>query len=274
MLIRSMCMRIPRDSSGASESSDGPEWNDSCPDAGDTFIQFDTQRTIRAMRSSARVLLIALIILSLLVPGAAAITSTATLTVTGTVVTPTPTPVQPSGGGGGTPTGGGGQTGHSSNDIISLAPAPPVLGPVAHPVAPPAAAPVNPPAASLPGPQAVAPVAVGPAPAVPPSPLISIYAVLTMYGSILWILILFAVAAAYAYSKRDALSRYQTWITLYLISMTGFLWAAFVYSEGGPLAESVFLMTSVAGLNLIVHVFRYDRIEIPLPAVGGLAGPR
>jgi len=51
--------------------------------------------------------------------------------------------------------------------------------------------------------------------------------------------------------------------------MTGFLWAAFIYTQGGPYSESVFLMTSVTGLNLIVHIFRYDRIEIPLPSLAG-----
>jgi hypothetical protein len=106
------------------------------------------------------------------------------------------------------------------------------------------------------------------------APLLAIWGVLTTYGSLLWILLLFALVAAYGYTKRDALSRYQTWITLYLISMTGVLWAAFVYAGGGPLSDSVFLLTSVAGINLIVHVLRYDRIQIPIPAVMGFPGTR
>jgi hypothetical protein len=108
----------------------------------------------------------------------------------------------------------------------------------------------------------------------PPSPSISIWGVLTTYGSFLWILLLFAIAAAYGYTRRDALSRYQTWITLYLISMTGVLWAAFVSAGGGPLSDSVFILTSVAGINLIVHVLRFDRIQIPVPAVMGFPGAR
>jgi hypothetical protein len=101
------------------------------------------------------------------------------------------------------------------------------------------------------------------------SPLLFIYSILTTYASILFVLLLFAVAGTYAYTQRDVLSRYQTWITLYLISMTGVLWASFVYSEGGPLADSVFLLTSVAGLNLVVHVFRFDKVQIPIPALAG-----
>jgi Flp pilus assembly protein protease CpaA len=104
---------------------------------------------------------------------------------------------------------------------------------------------------------------------VQPSPPPSWYAFLTTYSSILFTLLLFVLAAVYAYTKREGLSQYQTWITLYLISLTGLLWALFVYVEGGPLADSVFIVTTVAGLNLIVHVLRFDRIEIPLPATGG-----
>ena len=65
------------------------------------------------------------------------------------------------------------------------------------------------------------------------------------------------------------LSQYQTWITLYLISMTGFLWAAFEYSTGGPLSTSVFIITSVTGVNLLVHFFRFDRVQIPVPSLTG-----
>jgi hypothetical protein len=83
----------------------------------------------------------------------------------------------------------------------------------------------------------------------------------------LLVTVLLCLAGALAYLNRAALSLYQTWITLYLISMTGLLWAAFVYTAGGPLSDSVFLTTSVIGINLVVHILRYDRIQIPLPAL-------
>jgi hypothetical protein len=84
--------------------------------------------------------------------------------------------------------------------------------------------------------------------------------------------LLIALAGLYAYTRRDQIARYQTWITLYLISMTGVLWASFIYTEGGPLQEPVFLVTTVIGLNLIVHVLRFDRVVIPIPAMGNPAG--
>jgi len=77
------------------------------------------------------------------------------------------------------------------------------------------------------------------------------------------------LAGTFAYTNRALISRYQDWISLYLISMTGVLWAAFAYSEGGPLQETVFILTTVAGLNLIVHIFRFDRVVIPIPVAGG-----
>jgi beta propeller repeat protein len=75
--------------------------------------------------------------------------------------------------------------------------------------------------------------------------------------------ILIAVLASlYAFSRRAWLSRHRTWITLYLISLTGLLWAAFLFTSGGPSWEYSFLLITVAGLNLIVHAFRFDRIEL------------
>ena len=81
--------------------------------------------------------------------------------------------------------------------------------------------------------------------------------------------LLIASAGLFAYPNRALLSRYQPWITLYLISMTGVLWAIFLYSEGGPPADSVFLATTVAGLNLMVHIFRFDRVTIPVLPLAG-----
>jgi hypothetical protein len=88
-----------------------------------------------------------------------------------------------------------------------------------------------------------------------------------------FILFLIALAGALAFTLRDQVARYRTWITLYLISMTGLLWAVFTYDSGGPLSDSVFIATIVVGLNLIVHVFRYDRVVVPLPG-GARNAPR
>ena len=178
------------------------------------------------------------------------------------ITEPTPTPT---GGGGG---GGGGQTGRSSNDLPPYAPPPPALQPVLQPEVPPEGPAGIPSGENPPGPEAIGPsspisqpgaASSGPTPSLVPA-----------YSSILFVFLLFAFAAAYAYLRRDVLTLYQTWITLYLISMTGVLWAAFVTSQGAPLSETVFLVTSVVGLNLVVHVLRFDRVRIPLP---GPAGP-
>jgi hypothetical protein len=135
---------------------------------------------------------------------------------------------------------------------------------------------VNPPSGSQPAAGGGAPSS--PAAQPPPNPLlaplISLSGILTTYASLIFVLFLFTLAAAYGYTKRDVLSRYQTWITLYLISMTGVLWAVFVSAEGGPLSDSVFILTSVAGINLIVHILRFDRIQIPVPAMAGFPGAR
>jgi len=225
------------------------------------------------MRVYPALLLLGLLISFSFIPqGAGAAPSSATITITATVIGPTPTPVTPGGSGGGTggPTGRGQPTGHSSNDILPAG-APPAVGPVAQPTAPPSAPPANLPSVSQPGPVA-GPAALGIVPAAQaaqPGPLVPLYAILTTYSSILFVLLLFAFAAAYAFTKRDVLSRYQIWITLYLISMTGLLWAAFLYDRGGPISESVFLATTVVGLNLIVHILRFDRIVILIPAAGG-----
>ncbi|MDD1663997.1 MAG: PKD domain-containing protein [Methanomicrobiales archaeon] len=82
--------------------------------------------------------------------------------------------------------------------------------------------------------------------------------------------VLFCVlASVYAYTRRAWLSRNRTWITLYLISLTGLLWASFVYSESGSLPDSVFIITTVTGLNLIVHILRFDRIDLSSRALRG-----
>jgi beta propeller repeat protein len=78
---------------------------------------------------------------------------------------------------------------------------------------------------------------------------------------------LFVVLAGLAaFARRAWLSRHRTWITLYLASLTGLLWAVFLLASGGPPWEAFFILITVAGLNLIVHLFRFDRIEVSLRA--------
>jgi beta propeller repeat protein len=78
--------------------------------------------------------------------------------------------------------------------------------------------------------------------------------------------LLVALAALALFTRRAWLSRHRTWITLYLASLTGLLWAAFLLASGGPPWEAFFILITVAGLNLIVHLFRFDRIEVSLRA--------
>jgi hypothetical protein len=79
-----------------------------------------------------------------------------------------------------------------------------------------------------------------------------------------------ALAALAASSRRDWLARNRTWITLYLASLTGLLWASFLFTIDGPFWETSFILITVTGLNLIVHAFRFDRIDIT-PARRGSA---
>jgi hypothetical protein len=73
----------------------------------------------------------------------------------------------------------------------------------------------------------------------------------------------FTVLAALAASIRRAwLSRNRTWITLYLASLTGLLWASFLFTIDGPFWEVSFILITVGGLNLIVHALRFDRIDL------------
>jgi hypothetical protein len=213
------------------------------------------------MRSVPALILLFFIISCMVVPGAAAADSSVAFTLE--IVNPTPTPTGGGGGGG----GGGGQTGRSSNDLPPYAP-PPALQPALQPGAPPEGPAGIPSGENPPGPEAAGPSS----PVSQPNAGLPVTApsLVPAYSSILFAFLLFAFAAAYAYLRRDVLTQYQTWITLYLISMTGLLWAAFVTSQGAPLSETVFLVTCVVGLNLIVHILRFDRVRIPLP---GPAGP-
>jgi hypothetical protein len=83
------------------------------------------------------------------------------------------------------------------------------------------------------------------------------------------IIVLAALAAIYASTRRAWLARNRTWISLYLISLTGLLWALFVPVSGGPLWESAWILITVTGLNLIVHILRFDRIDLSSRARAG-----
>jgi hypothetical protein len=70
------------------------------------------------------------------------------------------------------------------------------------------------------------------------------------------------VAALVLFTKRAWLSTHRTWVTLYLASFTGLLWAAFLLESTGSLPDAAFIITTVVGLNLIVHILRFDRIDL------------
>ncbi|MDD1667418.1 MAG: hypothetical protein LUO96_03015 [Methanomicrobiales archaeon] len=216
------------------------------------------------MRSVPALILLAFIISCMVIPGAAAADpADGSVAFTLEVVNPTPTPTGGGGGGG----GGGGQTGRSSNDLPPYAPPPPALQPALQPGVPAEEAAGIPSSGNPPGAEPAGPSSPVSQPGTSPSGTAP--SLVPAYSSILFTFLLFAVATTYVYLRRDVLALYQTWITLYLISMTGLLWAAFVTSQGAPLSETVFLVTCVVGLNLIVHLLRFDRVRIALPVPGG-----
>jgi len=75
--------------------------------------------------------------------------------------------------------------------------------------------------------------------------------------------VLMFVFALYAYASLARLAPYHTWISLYLVSLTGIVWSIFLVTSGGPVSDSIFILTTVIGVNLIVHILRFDRVEIP-----------
>jgi hypothetical protein len=77
-------------------------------------------------------------------------------------------------------------------------------------------------------------------------------------------IVLLCVFGLYAYASLARFAPYHTWIYLYLVSLTGIVWALFLARAGGSLAEVVFILITVVGINLIVHVLRFDRIEFSI----------
>jgi hypothetical protein len=89
-----------------------------------------------------------------------------------------------------------------------------------------------------------------------------IYGTIAANLQVSFISFLAGLAGLYTYTRRSWLSRNRTWITLYLISLTGLLWAFYLFTSGGPLWESLFLFITIIGLNLIVPILRFDRIDL------------
>jgi beta propeller repeat protein len=71
-----------------------------------------------------------------------------------------------------------------------------------------------------------------------------------------------ALATLYASTRRAWLSRNRTWITLHLANLTGLLWASFLFTGDGPFWEAYWILITVIGLNLIVYLLRFDRIDL------------
>jgi hypothetical protein len=55
---------------------------------------------------------------------------------------------------------------------------------------------------------------------------------------------------------------YESWIYLHLVSLTGIAWALFLLTESDLFAEAIFFLILITGVNLMVHVLRFDRIEL------------
>ncbi|HVP25720.1 MAG TPA: PKD domain-containing protein [Methanomicrobiales archaeon] len=89
-----------------------------------------------------------------------------------------------------------------------------------------------------------------------------IYATATGHLAVSLTILLGGIVSLYAWSRREWLGRYRPWVTLYLASLSGVLWAFFLLASGGRSWEPVFLLTTIAGLNLIVHILRFDRIDL------------
>lgn len=86
------------------------------------------------------------------------------------------------------------------------------------------------------------------------------------------IVVLF-IFGLYAYASLARFAPYHSWIYLYLVSLTGVVWGVFLVNHGGALPDATFILTTIIGTNLIVHVFRFDRVEISAPVKRMTAAP-
>ena len=90
--------------------------------------------------------------------------------------------------------------------------------------------------------------------------------------TIAFIVVLLFIFGLYAYASLARFAPYHSWIYLYLVSLTGIVWSGFLMDNGGSLSEVTFILTTVAGINLIVHILRFDRIQIFAPGNVNSAG--
>jgi len=103
--------------------------------------------------------------------------------------------------------------------------------------------------------------------AIDPSPLQGLLSTALTNLSIAFIVVLLFIFGLYAYASLARFAPYHSWIYLYLVSLTGIVWGVFLL-DNGSLPDSVFVLTTVVGINLIVHVFRFDRIDLFTPRKG------
>jgi hypothetical protein len=90
--------------------------------------------------------------------------------------------------------------------------------------------------------------------------------------SIAFTIVLLFIFGLYAYASLARFAPYHTWIYLYLVSLTGIVWSLFLLNNGGSISDVTFILTTVAGINLIVHVLRFDRIQLFTPSQANSAG--
>ncbi len=80
-------------------------------------------------------------------------------------------------------------------------------------------------------------------------------------------LVFLFIFGMFAYASLARFAPYRDWIYLYLVSFAGIVCALFLLGNGGSAADAAFVLITVTGLNLIVHVLRFDRIELGVPNV-------
>jgi hypothetical protein len=90
--------------------------------------------------------------------------------------------------------------------------------------------------------------------------------------SIAFVAVLLLVGGLYAYASLARFAPYHSWIYLYLVSLTGIVWSLFLLNTGGPVPDVAFILTTVAGINLIIHILRFDRIQISVPGQANSTG--